>query len=253
MTPICFLDTETDGVHPGRKVWEVAMIRRDDTGERETQFYVALDLSSADPFGLKVGGFYDRHPMGRYLSGRTDHAPTTGSEYLWPFSAAHEVARFTHGAHLVGAVPNFDAEVLANLLRAEGLTPAWHYHLIDVEAMAVGWLAGRGTGLSSPQDHVMQPPWKSDDLARACGVEPPSDDERHTALGDARWAMRLYDALIGGTPSPLPPTQTSPWCSPGCGTCTLQPRGSPTRSGPSACAANAYTNGPAAQHKSQDT
>ena len=25
--PIVFLDTETDGLHPGRRVWEVAMIR----------------------------------------------------------------------------------------------------------------------------------------------------------------------------------------------------------------------------------
>lgn len=40
-------------------------------------------------------------------------------------------------------------------------------------------------------------PWKSDDLSRACGVEPPTEDERHTALGDARWVMRLYDAITG--------------------------------------------------------
>ena len=202
MTPLCFLDTETDGISPARKVYEVAMIRRDDQGQRETQFYVALDLSTADPFGLKVGGFYDRHPLGRYLTGAVDFIPTTWDDpgYRDARNAAHEVARWTHGAHIVGAVPNFDAEVLANLLRSEGLTPAWHYHLIDVEAMAVGWLAGRGTGLSSPQDHVVQPPWKSDDLSRACGVEPPTDDERHTALGDARWAMRWYDTLTGGTP-----------------------------------------------------
>lgn len=198
MTPLCFIDTETDGVHPDRQVWEVAIIRRDDDGPRQTQFYVELDLSTADPFGLKVGGFYDRHPLGMVLSGAH---PTN---YLWRqmtkmrSAAALEVARWTHGAHLVGAVPHFDHEVLGNLLRSNGLTPAWHYHLIDVEAMAVGWLAGCGTGMSSPQDHIVAPPWKSDALSRDCGVEPPTDDERHTALGDARWAMRWYDRMMGG-------------------------------------------------------
>jgi hypothetical protein len=195
-----FLDTETDGVHPGRKAWEVAMIRRDDDGERATQFYVEIDLSTADPFGLKVGRFYERHPLGRYLSG-LDSA--LGTSTLSPTHAAMRVARWTHGAHIVGAVPNFDTEVLANLLRAEYLTPAWHYHLIDVENLAVGFLHGAsrpvGTVVPDFVTEALALPWKSDDLSRACGVEPPGDDERHTALGDARWAMRLYDKITGGT------------------------------------------------------
>jgi hypothetical protein len=33
---------------------------------------------------------------------------------------------------------------------------------------------------------------------RACGVKPPTEQERHTALGDTRWAMRLYDAVVHG-------------------------------------------------------
>jgi len=64
MTPLCFIDTETDGVHPGRKPWEIALIRRDETGEHEQSFFVDIDLSTADPFGLRVGRFYDRHPLG---------------------------------------------------------------------------------------------------------------------------------------------------------------------------------------------
>lgn len=194
MTPLVFLDTETDGVHPNRRVWEVAMIRRDDDGQRERSFFVGLDLRYSDPFGLKVGGFWDRHPSGRKMSGKPP-LPGPTVPPLCAHDAAKEVMSWTFGAHLVGAVPNFDAEVLARLLRAEGYLPSWHYHLIDVEAMAVGWLFGtypNGAGL------VGEPPWKSDDLARACGVEPPTDDERHTALGDTRWAMRWYDAMTGG-------------------------------------------------------
>ncbi|WP_029924029.1 3'-5' exonuclease [Nocardia otitidiscaviarum] len=188
--PLVFLDTETDGVHPDRKVWEAAMIRRDDTGSRAVEFFIEIDLSTADPFGLKVGGFYDRHPLGRYLSGLDARA--SGSA-LRPSDAAHMIARWTHGAHIVGAVPNFDTEVLANLLRAHGLTPAWHYHLIDVESLAVGWLHRK----AEPFPAGIPLPWKSDELSRACGVEPPTEDERHTAMGDARWAQRLYDRITG--------------------------------------------------------
>lgn len=199
--PLVFLDTETDGVHPDRKVWEVAMIRCDDKGQREAQFYVEIDLETSDPFGLKVGGFYDRHPMGRWLSGHgrsflAHPEPDERSPDFVPASeAARRVARMTHGAHLVGAVPNFDAEVLAGLLRAWFLAPAWHYHLIDVEAMAVGYLAGADDGTGA-----LRPPWKSDALSQAVGVEPPSEEEWHTAMGDARWAQRLYDAMIGPKP-----------------------------------------------------
>lgn len=195
--PLCFIDTETTGVHPERQVWEIAMIRREDEGlDQELQFYVDVDLDKADPFGLKIGGFYDRHPQGRWLAGLDK-----GTEYPWgndqgthldKGTAARLVARLTHGAHLVGAVPNFDAEVLAAALRWQDLTPGWHYHLIDVEALAVGCLAGR-----YPRSTKHLPPWSSDELSRACGVEPPSDDERHTALGDARWARDLYDAITG--------------------------------------------------------
>ncbi|MFD3594386.1 hypothetical protein ACFWU5_16805 [Nocardia sp. NPDC058640] len=221
-TPIVFLDTETDGLHPGRKVWEVAMIRRDDAGERAIQFFVDIDLDTADPFGLKVGRFYDRHPVGQWLSRPGDLSPYTldrplpgddGLNMVLPYLAAELVARWTHGAHIVGAVPNFDTEVLGNLLRENGLTPNWHYHLIDVENLAVGYLAGlRASGrLDTPdgeeslEDKALRldrlaaiaPPWKSDNLSRLLDVEPPSEAERHTAMGDACWAMRLYDKITG--------------------------------------------------------
>jgi hypothetical protein len=31
----------------------------------------------------------------------------------------------------------------------------------------------------------------------ALGVESASEDERHTAMGDVRWVMRMYDAIMG--------------------------------------------------------
>ena len=191
--PLVFLDCETDGVHPHRKVWEVAAIRREPDGsETEWQAFVDIDLSTADPFGIKVGRFYERHPLGRYLSGLDPERDYPGRTpaYTSPHDAAHQVARITHGAHIVGAVPNFDTECLAPLLRANGLLPAWRYHLCDVENLAVGFLAGRGEPIA--------PPWKSDDLGLALGVEPCPEEDRHTALGDARWVKRIYDTVMTG-------------------------------------------------------
>lgn len=190
--PLAFIDTETTGVHPGRLAWEVAVIRREPDGnEWTTVFQIEdVDLSNADPFGLKVGGFYERY----YRYRADDVMPIVLSEK----AAASEVEIATRGAHLVGAVPNFDAEVFDAMLRRHKLIPAWHYHLIDVEALAVGYLHGQALNANpAPALPWRDLPWRSDDLSRACGVEPASDKDRHTALGDAKWAMRLYDAIVG--------------------------------------------------------
>jgi hypothetical protein len=204
VSALCFLDTETTGVHPNRRPWEIAMILRDDMGQREVSIFVGdPDLSDADSFGLKIGRFYERHPQ--YRGGGNPYSPHFGSDRweglrLYPERrAAGIVESWTRGAHIVGAVPSFDTETLSALLRRNELIPAWHYHLIDVEALAVGYLAGQssvsGVGVTDPRAGNL--PWKSDDLSAMCGVEPPTEDERHTALGDARWAMRLYDKIMG--------------------------------------------------------
>jgi hypothetical protein len=87
----------------------------------------------------------------------------------------------------------------------------WHYHVIDVEALAAGYLAairqdaaelGYHDRPDTPQyEHegnleIARLPWKSDSLSRAVGVEP-DDFDRHTALGDARWAKAIYEAVMG--------------------------------------------------------
>jgi hypothetical protein len=208
--PIVAVDVETDGLHPGRRVWEVAMIRRDERGERERQFFVAIDLRNSDPKGLQIGGYWDRHPHGKAISTPpgypvTDSAPMTPElvaaareaacppPVLSKFDAARVVAKWTFGAHLVGVNPAFDAETLAGLLRSEGHIEGWHYHLIDMVAMSIGWLQGIKAHLH-PED--CGPPWKSDVLSRYCGVEPPGND-RHTALADAKWALAWYDRIAG--------------------------------------------------------
>lgn len=229
MTPIVFLDTETTSLRPDRWAWEVAMIRRDDDGERECRFFVALvdiGLQDADPFSLSVGRFWERHPHAQRLAGGGGPFAWQNGDSMWSLSggrtawevpdgavvdaadAAAIVAAWTHRAHLVGAVPAFDADVLSKLLRDNWLTPSWNYHLIDVEALAVGWLARKfeadaqskaipsGTAAQMRRTEF-EPPWSSEMLSAELGVEPASEAERHTALGDARLVQRIYDRVMG--------------------------------------------------------
>ena len=194
--PLAFVDCETDGVHQGRRAWEVAVVRREPDGTTETlhAFISDVDLTNANLQSLKFGRFYERHP--RHSNRRKAGSPMAelppGTQYRSEAWVAADIEWFTRGAHLVGAVPNFDAEVFADMLSRYQMIPAWHYHLIDIEALAVGYLRGTGRIGEVPL------PWSSDELSRLCGVEPPNAQERHTALGDARWAMRLYDFIVTG-------------------------------------------------------
>jgi DNA polymerase III epsilon subunit-like protein len=188
MTRLCFIDTETTSLRPDRRAWEVGLIVRDPgKPDAEHHWFVDvrdLDLGNADVMSLKIGRFYERHPQvaSEHLS-----SPAVRRED----DALRTIERLTRGAHLVGAVPNFDAEVLGARMRANGICPSWHYHLQDFETLIVGYLCGLGRP-------VPELPWKSDELSRAIGIEPPGDDDRHTALGDARWAARVWDAVMVG-------------------------------------------------------
>jgi hypothetical protein len=193
VTTLVFLDTETTSLRPDRRAWEIGLIVRADH-DAEHHFFVDagdLDLGNADLGALRVGRFHARHP----------HSTGDMAVTIWPeWAALREVERLTRGAHIVGAVPHFDAEVLAARMRANGLCPSWHYHLIDVEALAFGYLAAARAAGEKADLPVL--PWSSDELSLALGVAP-SEDARHTALGDARWARDLYDAVTEA-PEPAP-------------------------------------------------
>ena len=190
--PIVFLDTETTGLHSDRRPWEIAMIRREDgVPDRALTLQVQdVDLSAAELIGLNIGRFHERH--NRFSTAWHDESDFVAVDEA---KAATYVEQWTRGAHIVGLVPNFDTECLAAMLRRHKLCPAWHYHLIDVETMAAGWIHAAvkdGYDFEAPQL-----PWRSDEISRLCGIEPPSDDERHTAMGDAHWAQRWFDHITG--------------------------------------------------------
>ena len=201
MTRICFIDTETTSLRPDRRAWEIGLIVREPGHpDVEHQWFVDardLDLGNADVMSLKIGRFYDRHPQYKYNGGGTIYTRTE-------VDVMGDVEVMTRGAHLVGAVPNFDADVLGTRMRANGICPSWHYHLCCVENLAVGYLAGSPAFGQSPSGakrqeirDLISPPWKSDDLTAALGIKV-SDEGRHTALGDAKFARAIYDAVTGG-------------------------------------------------------
>ena len=195
MTAIVFMDTETTGLNLDDIIWEFAAIRREaDGSETEHHLFIRHDPSERE-------GMPDRFraDLERRYDAETAMEPDRAASYIADL--------FHDRPHVVGAVPNFDAERIALLLSEfdeigpDG--PPWHYHLIDVETLAVGWLRGRRHALvvegTIPADSPAfpPPPWDSDDLSRAIGVDP-DQYARHTAMGDIRWAMAIYDAVMGG-------------------------------------------------------
>lgn len=208
MTRIVFLDTETTGLALDDDIWEFAAILRDGGEDRAHHMFIQHDAARCgrlpEPF---LSDHRARFPMS-YGTGW--HSDVKSRE-----AAAREIAGlFTvpeggNRPHVVGAVPNFDTERIALLLRRSGLEPGWHYHLIDVENLAAGFLAGSFTacqeagnpeadGPSLEEAKQAIPPWDSEQLSRAVGVDP-DDFERHSALGDAMWARAIYDAVMGGS------------------------------------------------------
>lgn len=197
---VCFVDTETTGLDPDRHdIWEVGLI---DVAGVEHRWFLPVALGGADAVALNIGGYHDRHLEGfnvdRTALIRKRPKGTRVSSPDWqavmPRSLfAHQFARLTWGCHLAGAVISFDEERLRRLLRAHGQAPGWHYHLVDVEALAAGWLAGN---CPDEVNGIFRPPWDSTDLSRAVGVDPELFD-RHTALGDCRWAKAIYNRVMG--------------------------------------------------------
>jgi hypothetical protein len=176
---VVFLDTETTGLYvdAGHEPYEIAYI----IDGKEIVHWIKPDLSKADPIALKIGHFYERTADFPYAEGIKNER---GQAWSLASYIAPAVARDLNGRHIVGAVPSFDDVMLKAFLRKNGQAPTWHYHLIDVEALIAGKLG-------------VEPPWKSDELSLKIGVEPPNDEDRHTAIGDARWVKQMYEAVMG--------------------------------------------------------
>lgn len=202
--PIVFIDTETTGLDPERhELWEIGLIEAD--GTEHVWRMAPRDLHRADENALRLTRFYERIEAAGYHEetieeGYPKRTRTVKRPNFWTPQTrrkiAHQVVTLTAGKHIVGAVPWFDARFLSDFLRSEDFAPAWHYHLIDVEALAVGYL-NAALAARPIESTTLQPPWDSHALSRALGIPGTPAEDRHTALGDARWAKAIYEKVMG--------------------------------------------------------
>jgi hypothetical protein len=212
---LIFVDTETFGLNPDRHmIWEVGCIV--DNAEYLWQIkWPKPVIDDADPVALELNGYAKRSiqrnghppcPEGQDPTIETialtpkERAsgiiPWHDAALLTPAESVAVFAELAQGRHIVGAIPSFDEERLrrmhVNVLGHPGRFP-WHYHLIDVEALAAGALCSPG---ANGMRHALDLPWDSNAISELIGVEPAED--RHTALGDARWARDIYFAVVAG-------------------------------------------------------
>lgn len=200
-TPLIFLDTETTGLQPDRHTpWEIAWVtalhnKGDRTLALVDRFQATVPLNfketeNADPEALKVGRYDERKVDGfrprEDVVARLKWAATRIGALAAELDAARSEASTPPPPivpHLVGAVPSFDHAMLCmNWLGWPGFGEGlWHYHLIDVEALAAGTLG-------------YPPPYKSDDLTAMLGIKVDEKD-KHTAMGDVMWAVQMYAAV----------------------------------------------------------
>lgn len=209
-----WIDTETTGLDPDfHEIWEVGLILwESDNGHtgpgvtsmrkpRELAWQLPVDLGRADPMSLAFNRFHERRDERFRQEGGwgapivyPTEGPSTTEQALDVWCA--EFTDLTRGAHVLGMVPSFDTDRLWRLLRRNGACPMWHYQPVDVEAVAAGFILGT-IGDSERGQTVAALPWDSDALSLMLGLDPDNYD-RHTALGDCRWARDLWVAIHEG-------------------------------------------------------
>jgi len=192
---VAFVDIETTGLDPEHDaIWEIAIIV-DDTPIVWQQALTDRQIENIHPEAARITGFYDRYDA---------------AEATTPSSSIRRFMHLIGDRHMVGACPWFDSErlhrlILNDIRRSLPRELPWHYHLIDVENLAVGYLRGINAGVdgtggvgSVPEQPL---PWKSRELSKALGI----DQEKlaaewgqaHEALADAAWAKAMFEAIMG--------------------------------------------------------
>lgn len=217
--PIVCIDTETFGLRRNTQpIWEVAAIWPDggqnlwqlDWSHRGEEPELLQDiLADAHPFALEMNGYLGRFGVDPKLDD-VSYRVCTPFEFIIQFSMQLKVVESDFGAkaHLAGAVVSFDEERIRELYDVHTNTPEgedinypWHYHLIDVESMLLdryAMLVSTRQLVDGNEDgpSTLPIPYKAIQLAEAFDIEPTPDEERHTALGDARWVKRVLEALL---------------------------------------------------------
>lgn len=206
MSRLTFTDLETLGLDPwDHQVWEIAVILRDEDGTETEHLWqrrvTELAVVHADPLALEVGRYWKRRASFPDGAWAVDMLAPEGPRPMSLLELNAEVTAVLDGATMVGSNPSFDASFLHVMLGAK----PWHYRTLCAPTMAAGYLHGALTVAAGGDRSIFAgqyPPdrFRSYEVSERMDVPRPSDDVAHTALGDARWARDLYDAVTGGEP-----------------------------------------------------
>ncbi|MGW9299661.1 3'-5' exonuclease [Streptomyces cyaneofuscatus] len=197
MSPIAFVDTETTHLDADLgEVWEVAVILREldnnEPADTEYVWQIRPTFVNADPESLRIGRFRERFAVPPNAEAAHTHPDFGSATRLTRGDVINAILDTLRGAVIVGSNPGFDDRFLRRLLGPG--SAQWHYRPIDVATLAAGYLWAQEPELMAKDTKPISSRW----LSRQVGVEPPGDDVAHTALGDARWARDVYDAITRG-------------------------------------------------------
>jgi DNA polymerase III epsilon subunit-like protein len=186
-TRFVFVDTEATGLdHRRHELTEVAwIVRFEDGREEQRRYFPTHTTDGADDDALELTHYDERIAP-------QDKTPSK----VW----LTEFLEHADGAVLVGAVPDFDARHLDLACHKLGVEPTWDHHLLDVETLALPFIA---EGPEMPRS-----------LAKTCAaLDIPHDrDQAHGALYDAQQARAVFDRVwqlvadlrVSGDPLPPP-------------------------------------------------
>lgn len=185
-TRFVFVDTEATGLdHRRHELTEVSwIVRFEDGREEERRYFPTHTTDGADDDALELTHYDERI---------APQAKTPSKVWLTEF------LEHADGAVLVGAVPDFDARHLDLACQKLGVEPTWDHHLLDVETLALPFIA---PGPETPRS-----------LAKTCAALgiPHDRDQAHGALYDAQQARAVFDrvwelvAELRASGGPLPP------------------------------------------------
>jgi hypothetical protein len=173
---LVFLDVETTGLDGDDQIWElVATLRRPGRPDATVEWWAEHDFWRAERLP---------EPFLSAYRDRWEAAQSDAGSQRW--FARQLVKLFTaedgSKPFIVGACPWFDAGLLARVLadRLGIQRPPWHHRLRCVESLVMGHLGlGEVRGLSH--------------AAELMGVPV---EGAHTALGDVRMTVGIWDAVM---------------------------------------------------------
>lgn len=181
MKPIVFLDTETCGLKLDDPIWEIAAIRRDESGDEPHHTFVQHDERAAKQLPERFRADHDA----RY-SATAARGGSALIDWLTELLSPNDEGK----AVIVGSAPDFD------MYRIElqfGMDQIWNHHLIDAPTLAMGeWFSRKKSRLQFPPS--------LDEAAKQYGIDPRSG--RHTAMRDVEITRDIFDAATHGRYAP---------------------------------------------------